>query len=173
MSKRFTFTHDSPIRTALLDEHQQPVYKIYTPSKVYGSTTTITRCSGIPPNHREEEMARINWHLLHSSEIVMGGRTLDVSKFIMKTGLTRRDRKFVAHDGQEYKWDLGNFETKLILNNGSGIVVASFNRSSGGLWGKQPRMAHLDIAPQGFHILDLIIVTFVYAEQKNRESDGA
>ncbi|KDQ49654.1 hypothetical protein JAAARDRAFT_42673 [Jaapia argillacea MUCL 33604] len=174
-NRLLTFTNDSPLRTVLLNAQSQPVYRIYSPDKVfiYGSTTTIIRCSGMYPNQPEEEVGRINWHRHHRSQMVFGGRTFEVNSFLQKTGFVGRgNRIWLGPDGQEYMWNVDNSPTTLILNDGSGTVVACFTRGSLRLpWMKQKRPACLQIRPNGFHMVDLILLTFVYAEQKKREHD--
>ncbi|KDQ49670.1 hypothetical protein JAAARDRAFT_42686 [Jaapia argillacea MUCL 33604] len=167
MNKRFTFTEDSPLRTLLLDDEDRPVYKIDTPIKLFRSTTKISRYTG---SQDDEEIARIHWHYIHNSQIIIGGRILEAGKFLKRAGFVRKDHKFTGPDGQEYKWDGGFRSTKLTLNDGSETLVACFTPSSRGLVTVK-RRACLEIYPVGLSMVDLIITTFVYSEEKNRESD--
>ncbi|KDQ60537.1 hypothetical protein JAAARDRAFT_68029 [Jaapia argillacea MUCL 33604] len=134
MEKRLTFTRDSPLRTLLKDEQDRPVYKIDTPMRLMNSTTTITRNARNSTEQRDEEMARIRSHCISLSELVFQGKVLKVGNFLKRTGALRRDMKFTAPDGREYKWDTHFVSMELILNDGSNTVVASFRQANLGIF---------------------------------------
>ncbi|KDQ49675.1 hypothetical protein JAAARDRAFT_42689 [Jaapia argillacea MUCL 33604] len=172
MEKRLTFTNSSPIRTVLKDEQDQPVYKIDTPIRLTRSTTTITRCPRNYSEQQDEELARIHWHVIHQTEFVFQGKILKVGNFLQRTGFLRRDWKFTAPDGREYKWNPRLTSMELILNDGSDTVVASFREGNIGIFSPK-RSSCLEIFLSGQHMIDIIVVTFVYAEQRRRESRDA
>jgi hypothetical protein len=59
--------------------------------------------------------------------------------------------------------------TQLVTDDNIEMPLAIYNKSHSGLF-STPRPATLDITPQGMHILDDIVTTFVWFEHKRRES---
>jgi len=62
--------------------------------------------------------------------------------------------------------------TQLVTDDNIEAPLAIYHKSHHGLF-STPRLATLDITPQGMHILDDIITTFVWFEHKRRESNNA
>ncbi|KDQ54824.1 hypothetical protein JAAARDRAFT_350496 [Jaapia argillacea MUCL 33604] len=164
MSQRLTLTNDSPLRTILLDDHNIPQYKISTPLTLFRSTTTITRCT----TGKDEELARIQWHTMRNSRILFQGQILDVGDFFKRKGRLSRDRKFNAPDGQEYEWVTQLRGMELIQTTHPKTAIACFKEHTLNIFSSNHN-AQLDIYPAGRHMVDLIITTFVYVEQKRRE----
>ncbi|KDQ60511.1 hypothetical protein JAAARDRAFT_125792 [Jaapia argillacea MUCL 33604] len=171
--KSFTFTRTDSIRTILLDERDFPVYKIETPySSGLRKDTTVYRRAGTYPDTYFEEVARIHWHHFHQSEIVYGGKILRVGDYLRKSGVIGQNKKFVAPDGKQYKWVLQMRGQKLITNDFNETLVASFKEANLGIR-KPKHPGCLQIYPSGQHMMDLIVVTFVYLEQKRKNNNGS
>jgi hypothetical protein len=103
--------------------------------------------------------------------------------------LSARSFTFTGPDGVQYRWALGsmgmncpkvrlsdplvfctlNDETKLVTIDDK-TVIAEFHRPNH-ITNKQK--ARLEIQPAGMGMLDYIILTFVFAEQKRRERERA
>lgn len=64
------------------------------------------------------------------------------------------------------------FFVQLVLEGGSHTPIATFHKAKRGFF-SSPRLAFLDITPQGVHIVDDIVTTFVWFEQKRREAKKA
>ena len=98
----------------------------------------------------------------------------------------------VPVEGRSFKWTLGVWRStvslmslrlarccwwwplsKLELNDGSQTPVARGHRSNVGILGK-PRQACLEIFPGFEHLVDIILVTYIFIEKlrKDRERDG-
>ncbi|KDQ60509.1 hypothetical protein JAAARDRAFT_126342 [Jaapia argillacea MUCL 33604] len=172
--KIFTFTNTDPIRTILLDEHDFPVYRIETPySFGLRKDTTVYRRAGTYPDTHFEEMARIHRHHFHQSEIVYGGKILRVGDYLRKIGVIGQNRKSIAPDGKQYKWVLQMRGQKvLITNDFNETFIASFKEANFGI--RKPKHAGcLQIFPSGQHMMDLIVVTFVYLEEKRKHNNGS
>jgi hypothetical protein len=62
---------------------------------------------------------------------------------------------------------------KLVLDDGSKQLVAQSHRSNIGIIGK-PRQARLEISPGFEHLVDIILVTYIFVEKlrKDRERNG-
>ncbi|KAF9026051.1 hypothetical protein BDZ89DRAFT_1067889 [Hymenopellis radicata] len=85
---------------------------------------------------------------------------------------TSRHRKFTAPDGKEYKWILGANRPKLITNDDSHTPVALYHRRRFGLF-RAKRQAYLEVLPQAEHMLDTVVITFVYVEKIRRQKEDA
>jgi len=60
---------------------------------------------------------------------------------------------------------------KLVLNDGSNMVVARGHRSNVGLVFGKPRQARLEIFPNFEHLVDIILVTYVLTEKIRKDSE--
>ncbi|KAI3601663.1 hypothetical protein WG66_009035 [Moniliophthora roreri] len=167
------------------------IYKVTTPSApiVTGSTTiskVLPADIGLPrrdsdrdgeePNEeRFASLGRIDWRTLHSSSIKILDQEMETKHFLRRDGragkLFGRNRVFTAPDGREYKWILGSHTSKLVLNDGNDIDVAKYHRENLGNLGiiEEKRRGVLEIYPAGEHMVDLILVTFVYVEKVRRD----
>lgn len=59
------------------------------------------------------------------------------------------------------------------LNHASTAYIATFVQSQSGLCFRRKHTSSLFIPPEGFHILDDIVVTFIYFESKWQDKEGA
>jgi len=177
------FSHNNPINTVLKTTEGQVLYKIETPGTdvvLPGKLTTIRRivlnetdsASKVDMQDTYCELAVIEWHLTESSKLRYNGKEVDISEFMPaegSLGLVGRPRVFQAPDGVSYKWSLGMVEVPVLTtNDGSNITIAQFHRQHFGIIGKA-RPAGLEILAGGEHILDLIVITFVYVELLRRK----
>jgi len=109
-----------------------------------------------------------------------GGEEYETGHFFSKKalGFFGRDRVFIGPDGLEYQWSLGIRVPELVRLDSAKTPIARFHRRRIGIL-KKKRLASLEIFPEGTHMLDLIIITFVYvqkirndAERRARTSHG-
>ena len=98
---------------------------------------------------------------------------------------------FTGPDGVQYRWSLGpggmtlpkvrvfftspvpstlNCGTKLVTTDEKKTVIAEFHRAR---YFKKKQKARLEVRPAGMHMLDHIILTFVFAETRRREREAA
>ncbi|KAF8652784.1 hypothetical protein AX16_004176 [Volvariella volvacea WC 439] len=119
-------------------------------------------------------LAQVYFRQYGSDKIVMGGQKFYVSSFFRKEGLSwgGRDRIFTGPDGKEYRWILGYWEPKLVLNDRSKAVVAVFHKEVFGFF-HNPENVYLEIMPNGEHMIDLILITFIYIEELRKASDSS
>jgi cytochrome c-type biogenesis protein CcmH/NrfF len=59
---------------------------------------------------------------------------------------------------------------QLVLEGGSHTPIATFHKAKRGFFSSKSRLAFLDITPQGVHIVNDIVTTFIWFEQKRREA---
>ncbi|KAF9467770.1 hypothetical protein BDZ94DRAFT_1247646 [Collybia nuda] len=176
----------SPINSIYANADGQALYKVRTPSRLFGRTTAI--CSiiegGVPARTEQDiyqngatqdrfgQLAKFEWKSFRSSKIrfTSRGREVKTRSFFKKQGMGwhGRSRAFVAPDGREYRWRL-SANPELHLNDETKAPVARFHSGRSGAFCK-PQSACLEILPAGEHIIDTILVTFIYVE-KLREDE--
>ncbi|KAF9009733.1 hypothetical protein BDQ17DRAFT_1406716 [Cyathus striatus] len=147
------------------------IYRVKTPLKMVHLTSTIERAiPNIQQNSSGPEtfgfLAAIEFHNITPSRIRYRGQEFSVNDFFRKkidlTGLGSY-RVFTGPDDKEYYWKLGN-TAELFLNDDSKTPVAHFHHKHYGIFRKK-RPASLEIFPAGEHMMDLILVTFIYIEK--------
>ncbi|KAL0063552.1 hypothetical protein AAF712_009561 [Marasmius tenuissimus] len=73
---------------------------------------------------------------------------------------------FTSSNGQVYKWRRES--TKAFLDDQDGKTVATYEEGHTGLSGGQPRQAMLSISTEAMQIIDEVVCTFFYIEQKEQ-----
>ncbi|KAH7921062.1 hypothetical protein BV22DRAFT_756907 [Leucogyrophana mollusca] len=170
----FVLSTSSVRNTIMTNEQGQAVYMTNTPSKMGSRTTTVSK---IRPNEKKSDMrdefdsiAEIEWHFFASSIFRMNGKEVRTKDFIPSGGLQGRRRTFTGPDGKSYKWVLNFTSVSLELADGSQKNLASFQRA--GAFG-QKSGAVLEVSPLVAHMLDLVIITFIYVEKLRRDKETA
>lgn len=96
-------SRNSTTNTVLSIPDGRPLYHIYTPGPLLRKTSFIykipetntqryedvEKMTEVVPNP-EEEIARIHWHLLHSSKLIWDGKALEMKKFLESKGFWGR-----------------------------------------------------------------------------------
>jgi len=159
-----SLSKDDPRNTTLALPDGHPLYQIETPSKFIG--TEVTRIKNAAQNYADTGM--IEWHTFHPTIIHVGPRRVEPHK----AGTFSSSKVFQAADGQMYKWETKRGKPQLVTDDNIENVLAVFHKSHHSLF-SNPRLATLDITPQGMHILDDIVTTFVWFEYNRRESESA
>ncbi|KIP03388.1 hypothetical protein PHLGIDRAFT_77693 [Phlebiopsis gigantea 11061_1 CR5-6] len=163
-------SRNSPINTTLLTEDGKPMYTISTPHKIFRRTTTVTRhtydAEG-QPTDITEEMAKIHWHRLTSSKLVLNGELKNIDKVMPKTGVMG-SRAFTASDGKKYKWRMGMTDCELAdgPKPARPVVVKMRHRFQDISTGTRPV---LEIEESVLPFLDIIIMTWIYTERTRRD----
>ncbi|KAJ6594443.1 hypothetical protein B0H19DRAFT_920874 [Mycena capillaripes] len=84
-----------------------------------------------------------------------------------------RQRIFTAKDGKQYRWSGSAYYTRLKLNDGSDTPVAEYRCKSVGLLTKA-RDPYLEIYPSFEHMVDEIMITFIFVERlRKSRNDGS
>ncbi|TFK64521.1 hypothetical protein BDN72DRAFT_846508 [Pluteus cervinus] len=166
-------------------EDGTPIYQVVTPFSFSSKTATIKKAipefqegtaAVFTANHRYGFLAQVEFHVFASSVLHINGEQVKTSEFFTKGGLTLTklgaSRKFVGPDGKEYKWILGQSASTLVLNNDEKTKVAESHRKHYGVFHKA-RPAFLEITPVGMHMVDLVLITFVYIEKLRKDAESA
>ncbi|KAG6861791.1 hypothetical protein C0995_012295 [Termitomyces sp. Mi166 len=181
----------SHLNSVLTNEDGQVLYKIETPHSVGTRTSHITCVvpNGVPRRDEEDTaismqdkfayFGQVEHNLIASSVLHFGGDQFETKKYFRKEGWgicgrtdveVVRHRVFTGIDGREYKWLLRSFSCKLITNDDSNTVVAKFHRESLGIIG-EARPASLEIFETGEHMIQEILLTFVYIEKIRKDME--
>ena len=118
----------------------------------------------------------------------------NLARLLIDTGWTAltlgfRKRTFTGPDGRRYRWDMHQRVVvvgvnvwfrlgcvisfvvwQLSVDDASRTEIARYHRATLGIIGKR-RSACLDIVPQAEHMLDLIILTFIYVEKLRMDKE--
>ncbi|TFK24618.1 hypothetical protein FA15DRAFT_687387 [Coprinopsis marcescibilis] len=185
---RLVLTTSRPWHTNYCTEEGQVIYKVDSPWKLVNRSATIDK---IMPNNPELDnansepimqdqftrIAKVDYRAIEpSSKITFQNTTKRVDSFFRKGKMNWKghgsDRMFTAPDGKEYRWVLGSLKSELFLNDEAKTPVAKYHLKHYGII-KDVRPASLEIFPSGEHIVDHIIVTFVYLEKLRKERQDA
>ncbi|KAJ3478684.1 hypothetical protein NLI96_g9588 [Meripilus lineatus] len=175
-----------PFNTVLSDDEGHARYAISSLGKYIPGATTISRVSSETedeegdneslsgkglldkPTFRDDGgFATLHWKILNSTTLDYNCQVYEISSFLPRTNFLNNKRTFQGPDGVTYTWSIGGPTSCLHVQDENGVkrrVVRMQQRNI--FTGKKP---HLDIDPSVLHILDLIIITWVYMETKRRE----
>ncbi|TCD66887.1 hypothetical protein EIP91_000787 [Steccherinum ochraceum] len=158
-----------------------PLYHIYTPTPLLArETTTVSRInrsgadalsyklsthssnirSSAEYNGAVEPFASINWR---KSRVTCNSEELK----IRRGGFLWIDRTFLGQDGLSYTWHKGMQLTLSVAQNGGKIELARYHDSFFTM--KKP---WLEILPEGMHMLDLIVTSWVVAATRKSSGRG-
>ncbi|KAF8352172.1 hypothetical protein F5887DRAFT_16376 [Amanita rubescens] len=148
-------TNRSHLNCSYINDHGQLLYKVETPFKLSGLVSTITSASA----GRLAHLAEIKFNTISSSVMSYDGKVYETSQFFSKKGWVWH-RTFTGPDGLEYQWILG-YGPELLRRDAARTPVARFHLGCV-CRGRPPS---LEIFPEGMHMVDLILVTFVYIQK--------
>ncbi|KAG6819714.1 hypothetical protein H0H93_009330 [Arthromyces matolae] len=179
-------SNSSHLNSSFTNDDGQVLYKVETPF-VFGAQVSTVTC--VVPNDiphasdgkvepsmqdRFAYMGKVEHNLVSSSVIHFGGNAYQTKDYLRKDGwgVYGRNRVFTAADGREYKWLSRSSSSKLITNDASKTLVAKFHRRSYGIIGKA-HPASLEIFQEGEHMIQEILMTFIYIEKIRQDSENA
>ncbi|KAJ7585089.1 hypothetical protein C8J56DRAFT_1053483 [Mycena floridula] len=182
------------------DDSGHVIYRVHTPFKFSGATSSITRVipSGSDTSfqadgdsaldaadHRIDNLlagrfahlAQIDWKAFDAtlSTLRYCGEESTLREFFTKgthSSWGVKDRLFSTPDGQQYRWVLGARVPQLFRHDGTNTPIAVYHRPTN-LFGKPKfEQVRLEIFPEGKNMVDLIVVTFVCIEMVRLELTG-
>ncbi|KAF8546568.1 hypothetical protein OG21DRAFT_1473039 [Imleria badia] len=175
---RLTLSSETVRNAVMRNESGQILYRTFHPLKlgINQGTTTIQK---IKPNDDPTDMrdqfdvlAQIEWHLTTPTVFRMHGQELPSNVFIPRHGIRGRlsKRTFTGQDGRPYRWDMHRHVVVLSRNDETREELARYHRATLGILGPKQR-PYLEIHPDVWHMLDMIVVTFVYIEKLHMDKD--
>ncbi|KIK81274.1 hypothetical protein PAXRUDRAFT_156425 [Paxillus rubicundulus Ve08.2h10] len=174
---QLTLSSESVRNAVMTNESGQVLYKTSHPFRLKGMrTTTIQK---IRPNADPVDMhddfcvmGEIEWRLFGSSTFRINGQEMLSNNFLPRHGITGRKRTFTGPDGRPYRWDMLFNVVVLSRDEEPRTEVARYHRRSLGIIGPKKKPC-LDIHPDVMHMLDLIVLTFVYVEKLREDKERA
>jgi len=178
---RLVLSDDSPLSTIITDSYGQDLYRVQSSYTCGPQKTNIYRSRDTPPsyysttkdsqsvrsddktlaNERDNEfsvLASIEWHTFASSRLIYQGKEVELQEFMPnEKSFARGRRVLTGPDGRTYRWN----HPVLELNDGSKTPAAIYKRSRR----RKGEPATIEILPDGEHMLDLIVITWVYVER--------
>jgi len=174
-SMQLTLSSESVYDAVFTHESDQVLYKTTHPYQVGTGTTTLykIRPNDDPMDMRDQfdAIGQIEWHMIRSSMFRLNGKDMQSSNFLRSHGISGRKRTFIGLDGCSYRWDM-LFDAGVLLSrdDGTRTEVARYHRGSLGIVGRKQK-PRLEIDPDVEHMLDLIVLTFVYVEKIRMDKD--
>ncbi|KAJ3752334.1 hypothetical protein EV360DRAFT_55396 [Lentinula raphanica] len=168
--------HLEPIlNNVFQDAEGHTVYDCHTPHTISPHrTTTISKSLSNEGREGFEYVAQIDWRTIRSSKIRfangrLGGQEVEINKYLRKDGWslmsgTGRNYTFTCEDGEDYTWRNGTLHLRMFRRDDLDNPVAVYTRET------FTKGGHLEVFPSAQHLMDEIIVTFIYVEQKNVEA---
>ncbi|KAK1217750.1 hypothetical protein PQX77_019592 [Marasmius sp. AFHP31] len=154
-------TQDSPKNTTLTLSSGNPVYEITTPSHTFHTDTTTIR-KYRPDGGHPDDIGVIKLHNLRSDLCQIRGRDFLPPSSEIWTGTL----SFTSSNGEVYTWC--HKSAKAILEDKRKKTVATYDKSHTGSVSSNPQPAMISISAEVMDIIDEIICTFSYIEQKER-----
>ncbi|EIW74410.1 hypothetical protein CONPUDRAFT_160118 [Coniophora puteana RWD-64-598 SS2] len=152
-----------------IDERGQLLYKTDTPWKFGHRTTTIVKAPSNVPGMSGgsvpvEIVAEIEWGMIHH-RFRFAGQELEAGNFIPSRG----KRVFNGPDGREYEWKMcDNLTSCELRTTQDKHTIARSHRAHFHFFSDNER-PKLEIFPEGCHMLDAIVMTFVFVDHLRRE----
>ncbi|KAL0063972.1 hypothetical protein AAF712_009039 [Marasmius tenuissimus] len=146
------FSNDDPKNAILSLSTGQPIYELYTKSRVFHSESTVIRKfhnQGSPPN----DIGQVKLRCLNGDACELLGRDI-------------RPRTEGIVSRQKYGWKRKGSKVLMIDKFENTVAIYQYSRC-GILHAKAPAM--LSVMPAGVPFLDEIVVTVAYAEQRFRQ----
>ncbi|KAI6037146.1 hypothetical protein BKA83DRAFT_4172375 [Pisolithus microcarpus] len=167
---RLTFSTNNYLNSVLCDEQGQQLYTIST-SGLFNSKTTVTKHD---QRRGDNIIGVITWRTYRDTTMWLEATGSEVAaKSLLQSKLFSSSRTFNAPDGKAYVWNLR--KTIRLLDElkvqGTSLQLVKYHRRNVGIMSPS-HPPYLEISPSVYHILDLVLVTFIYVERisKRREA---
>ncbi|KAF8123573.1 hypothetical protein EV363DRAFT_1493069 [Boletus edulis] len=182
---QLTLSSESIRNAVFTNESGQVLYKTTHPYHIVMAKTTIYK---IKPNDDPMDMrdqfdviGEIKWHAKGSPTFRLDGQEMQFSEFLRPHGILGRKHTFTGPDGCPYRWDMPSetvvvrmpthsYFLQLSRDDKSRAKLVRYHKGSLGIIGPK-RKPRLDVDPAVEHMLDLIVLTFVYVEKVRRDKD--
>ncbi|KAI6110892.1 hypothetical protein EDD16DRAFT_1225567 [Pisolithus croceorrhizus] len=163
---RLTFSTKTYLNSVLSDEQGQQLYTIST-TGLLNSKTTITKHDQRGEN---DIIGVITWRTYRDTTIWLKATGSEVAaKSLLHSELFSSRRTFTAPDGKAYVWNL--WRTNCTLEEqGTSLQLVKYHRRNVGIMSPS-HPQYLEISPSVYHMLDLVVVTFIYAERISRRKE--
>lgn len=171
---RLILSSEGVRNTTMTNENGQVLYKTSTPLRFGVRTTTLYKVvpNADPDDMRDhlEAIGEIEWNLMGPSVFRLHGQKMTTDTFIPRHGIRGRKRTFTGPDSLPYRWDMDFKIVRLSRDDATRQELARSHRRSLGVIGPR-RDPSLDVDPSLMHMLDMIVLTFIYVEKLRRDKE--
>jgi len=117
------------------------------------------------------EVARIDWKLFASDKMMLHGREYIQTEFLPKCGKVEGSYTFAGPGGVQYRWAMDAIGLRFpkLVTADEKTVIAEFHCPNYLISDQKSR---LEVRAEGMEMLDCIVLTFAYVENKRREREG-
>ncbi|KIK50095.1 hypothetical protein GYMLUDRAFT_51383 [Collybiopsis luxurians FD-317 M1] len=172
-----SFLESDMYNTLLVQSNGAPLYHIKTPPSGHPHTviTKIVASNGYgfgfdSDESKDKEMAHIEVHRWHSSTVDVWGKSFVPSR----THLLSSSEAFTGSNGKRYLWRRGAREQiELTSMEDKTFPVATYEPELPATVSSTSKSASLQIKFEGLAILDELVTTFVYIQQKHHKREVA
>ncbi|KAF8162683.1 hypothetical protein B0H34DRAFT_671857 [Crassisporium funariophilum] len=159
---------DVPNKGTYSTEQGQLIYKVDTPFKVSGRTSTIYR--SMPTQGGGQQLTKIGeieYHRWSPTKLRYGDKEMSEHEIFegkSSSQYATRDRPFTAPDGRRYIWVMGSSnDVRLFLDGQQKILVAQHHHRHLGVAHDNSPIS-FEVLPNGEHILDFLFLTYLFVE---------
>lgn len=117
-----------------------------------------------------DEVARIHFKVFTSDKIFFQGKMYTRKEFLPR-GKVKGSYMFTGPDGVQYRWASGisGEHPPRLVTTDEKTVIAEFHQPNYVTKRQKPR---LQVHPEGMHMLDHIVLTFVYVEHQRGQREA-
>ncbi|KAI5993958.1 hypothetical protein EDD15DRAFT_2263594 [Pisolithus albus] len=164
---RLTFSTNNYLNSVLCDEQGQQLYTIST-SGLLNSKTTVIRHD---QRRGDNIIGVITWRTYRDTTIWFEATRSEVAaKSLLPSRLFSSSRAFTAPDGKTYEWNM--WKTNCVLEvQGTNLQLVKYHRRNVGIMSPS-HPPYLEISPSVYHILDFVLITFIYVERMSRRREA-
>ncbi|KAI6110869.1 hypothetical protein EDD16DRAFT_1710546 [Pisolithus croceorrhizus] len=132
------------------------------------SKTTITKHG---PQGADDVIDIIIWHPFRGARIWLKATGVEVAGNSLLKAKWFSSRTCTGPDGKTYSWNLQSTNCRL-KEERSGVELAKYRERNRGILSSS-HAPHLEVSPSLSHMLDYVVVTFVYAEKLSLDKKSA
>ncbi|KAF9236636.1 hypothetical protein BU15DRAFT_49739 [Melanogaster broomeanus] len=164
---RLIFSSSYYKNTDISDEQGNKLYNISTPRGRKQVTTVTKYRKGKRGKRTPEVLGVIEWHRVKKTLFRFGRREVEADMMVYKRPWSCRGRSFRGPDGRTYKWKIG---FRYCWRKHSRVRLVKFHKRNLGIR-KPSHPPYLDVSSDVTHMLDHIIMTYIYVERIRQDTE--
>ncbi|KAI6124180.1 hypothetical protein EDD16DRAFT_575371 [Pisolithus croceorrhizus] len=164
---RLTFSTDHYQNTSTADEYGRTLYIVST-CGFLNRKTTVHKVNSTPGSSNYlMKLAAIKCGLFGSDKIWFRGRRIQADRLMAMRGVLSSSRCFVGPDNRTYKWKIYRSNCWLKRDGDKHDQLAKYHQRNLGIR-KPSHPPYLEISESLRHMLDHVVMTFIYAEMLSK-----
>ncbi|KAI6156350.1 hypothetical protein EDD17DRAFT_1051861 [Pisolithus thermaeus] len=163
---RLSFSTNDYLNTVIRDERGRRLYSISS-AGLHSKITIIKH----GPQGDDDVIGIITWRLFRGARIWLKATGVEVAGNSLLKPKWFSSRTFTGPDGKTYSWNLQSTNCRL-KEERSGVELAKYHKRNRGIMSPS-HAPYLEVSPSLSHMLDYVVVTFVYAEKLSLDKKSA